>query len=105
MADNTRFSVARGETFILPMQLTLSDGSYYDLTGITFTGSLQETYSSQTKYPLSFVVQDEASGSLEMSLDTTSMKSGEYVYTTFIISGSVWNVLLDGQFQIRPSTK
>jgi hypothetical protein len=105
MPQNTRLNVVRGETFILPINLFQADGTPKDTTNITFTGSLKESYTSVDVTPFTFITLTPlTSGSLEVQLDTTPLKAGEYVYTMFLVSGSVRRPMLEGQFKIRQST-
>ena len=110
MSQNTKLTIGRGETFVLPMNLKLSDGTERDITDLAFTGSVKETYSS-TSPIIEFEFTKNipyASGSVEAALtadQTSGMRANEYVYTMFIVSGSVERVLLEGQFIVRPTTR
>ena len=110
MPQNTKLTIGQGETFVLPMNLKLSDGTPRDLTDLEFTGSIKESYSAaQTQVEFGFVKNTPlASGSIEATLtaeQTLSMRADNYVYTMFIVSGSTERVLLEGQFIVRPTTR
>lgn len=109
MPQNTKLTIGRGETFVLPMNLQLSDGTPRDITDLEFTGSVKETYSTDGVTPFTFTKNTPyASGSVEVSLtsaQTSVMKAADYVYTMFITSGSVTRILLEGQFIVRPTTR
>ena len=110
MPQNTKLTIGRGETFVLPMNLKLSDGTPRDITDLTFTGSVKETYSS-LEAPTEFAFtknSPQESGSVEALLTATQtigMRADDYVYTMFIVSESVHRVLLEGQFTVRPTTR
>ena len=110
MPQNTKLTIGRGETFVLPMNLKLSDGTPRDLTDLTFTGSIKETYSTeQAAVEFGFIINEpSSSGALEAILtadQTLGMRADTYVYTMFITSGSVERILLEGQFIVRPTTR
>lgn len=105
MASNTQFTVARGETWKLPVTLSDSSSNPKDITNYSFTGSLKLTYSDDEEYDFTITkVLPYESGSIEIFLDTINMTAGEYVYSVFAEEGSERRSILEGNFIIRDST-
>lgn len=105
MIRNTQYTVARGETFSKEVIYKNSQSLAIDITDYTFTGSIKPTYSDTISYPFTITKNSPAdSGSIELFLDTSQIVDGRYVYTVFAESGSMRNVVVEGDFIIRPST-
>lgn len=105
MPRNTQFTVARGETFSLPVNLEDPSNTPLDITNVSFTGSLKETYSGRRTYPFTITkTVPTTSGSLEVFIDTIDLDEGKYVYSLFAEEGIYRRVIIEGDFIVRGST-
>lgn len=104
MSTETQFTVQRGETFIANATLKESDGTPRDITDYNFTGSMKPTFSSATEYEITITKTSAVSGSIKITLDTTTIPAGRYPYNIFIESGSVRKNMLKGSMIVEEST-
>jgi hypothetical protein len=107
MAVYANLTIDQGSDFFSSVSVEGSNGLPFDLTGYSARGQIRRTYSSQTAYPFTVVINNPADGELEISLGNTAtsqMKAGRYVYDIEItdgLSGDRTRVV-EGQVEVTP---
>ncbi len=107
MSRATQLTVGQGESFTLAITILDEANNPVDLTNVTFTGSLKETYSSEdVSANFNFqVIAPAVSGSVTITLPattTSTLTAQDYVYDVVRTDGTDVRRLLEGKFIVRP---
>jgi hypothetical protein len=107
MSRATQLTVGQGESFTLAITILDEANNPVDLTNVSFTGSIKETYSSEdVSANFSFqVVAPATSGSVTITLPattTSTLTAQDYVYDVVRTDGTDVRRLLEGKLIVRP---
>jgi hypothetical protein len=107
MGRQTQLTVGQGETFALAITILDEASNPLDLTSVSFSGSIKESYSSvRPVAEFDFqIIPPAVSGSLNIFISssvTQELTAQDYVYDVLKIEGSDRRRLLEGQFIVRP---
>ena len=107
MSRSTQLTVGQGESFKMAITILDEAGSPVDLTNVSFTGSIKETYSStNTRANFTFqIISPPESGSVNITIPastTSTLTAQDYVYDVIRTDGTDVRRLLEGKFIVRP---
>lgn len=107
MSRPTQLTVGQGESFTLAITILDEANDPVDLTSVSFTGSIKETYSSlNNSATFDFEVLSPAtSGSVNITLPastTSTLTAQDYVYDVIRTDGTDVRRLLEGKLIVRP---
>jgi len=107
MSRATQLTVGQGESFKLAITITDESNNPVDLTSVSFTGSVRETYSSEAvSANFTFdIIPPAASGSVNITLPATTtsiLTAQDYVYDVIRTDGTDVRRLLEGKLIVRP---
>ena len=107
MARIFPIEIDQGATFPLKLDIESEvDGSKFDVSDWTFTGSIRDTFNAATaSAEFTIAVITAASGSVQVQLPasrTNTLVPGNKVYDIEMASGSVVIRLLEGPVKVNP---
>ena len=107
-AGYTNLKIESGATFSTTIELNNSDGSSMNLTGYTGSCKIRTSYYSDFNvYPLTVTIDSPPTdGKLTLSAtatQTTTYKSGRYVYDVEITNGSIVTRVIEGIVEVKPN--
>jgi hypothetical protein len=107
MAVYANLTIDQGSDFFSSVSVEGANGLPFNLTGYTARGQIRRSYTSQTAYPFTALINRPGDGEIDISLGNTAtsqMKPGRYVFDVEIIEGQSGERtrVVEGQVEVTP---
>lgn len=103
MATKVNIEIEQGATFTTTQDLLNADGTDFDVTGYTGTGSIRKHYLSNTAYSMNVALSNGSCTFSMTAANTASLDEGLYVYDVKITSGNTIHRVFSGMVTVSPS--